>query len=219
MRVLRNKTADCKEKNMPKVESSPLVMTIGHSTHTLEDFIRLLQAHGATCVVDVRTVPCSRHNPQFDKASLPRSLKKAGLGYVHTPGLGGLRHAKRDSPNAGWRNASFRGYADYMQTLEFAQSLDELVQLANQERIVLMCAEAVPWRCHRSLIADALLVRGIRTEDIMSAAHRQVHTITSFAKVRGTAITYPTEALCMRKKPSARRSQPRPVAKTQIKEV
>ena len=204
---------------MPKEEPSPLVMTIGHSTHTLEEFIRLLQAHGATCVVDVRTVPHSRHNPQFDEASLPRSLKKAGLGYVHTPGLGGLRHAKRDSYNAGWRNASFRGYADYMQTLKFAQSLDELVQLANQERIVLMCAEAVPWRCHRSLIADALLVRGIRTEDIMSATRRQVHTMTSFAKVRGTAITYPTEALCMQKKPSARRSQPQPVAKTKFKEV
>ncbi len=102
---------------MPKEEPSPLVMTIGHSTHTLEEFIRLLQAHGATCVVDVRTVPRSRHNPQFDEASLPRSLKKAGLGYVHMPGLGGLRHARRDSPNVGWRNASFRGYADYMQTL------------------------------------------------------------------------------------------------------
>jgi len=189
---------------MRKEESSPLVMTIGHSTHTLEEFIRLLQAHGATCVADVRTVPRSRHNPQFDKAFLPRSLKKAGLGYVHTPGLGGLRHAKRDSPNAGWRNASFRGYADY---------------LANRERIVLMCAEAVPWRCHRSLIADALLVRGIRTEDIMSATRRQVHTMTSFAKVRGTAITYPAEALCMEKKLSARRSQPQPVTKTKFKEV
>jgi len=204
---------------MPKEEPSPLVMTIGHSTHTLKEFIRLLQAHGATCVVDVRTVPCSRHNPQFDKASLPRSLKKAGLGYVHTPGLGGLRHAKRDSPNAGWRNASFRGYADYMQTPEFAQSLDELVQLANQERIVLMCAEAVPWRCHRSLIADALLVRGIRTEDIMSATRRQVHTLTPFAKVRGTAITYPTEALENRQKgAAAKHCRPQPVTKTTPKE-
>jgi len=133
-------------------------MAIGHSTHTIEEFIRLLQAHGATRVVDVRTVPRSRHNPQFDKASLPRSLKKAGLGYVHMPGLGGLRDAKLDSPNVGWRNASFRGYADYMQTPEFAQSLGELIRLANQDRIVLMCAEAMPWRCHRSLIADALLV-------------------------------------------------------------
>ncbi len=180
---------------MPKEEPSLLVMTIGHSTHTLEEFIRLLQTHGATCIVDVRTVLRSRHNPQFDKASLPRSLKKVGLGYVHMPGLGGLRHAKRDSVNLGWRNASFRGYADYMQTPEFAQSLEELIRLANQDRIVLMCAEAVPWRCHRSLIADVLLVRGIHTEDIMSATRRQVHTLTPFAKVRGTAITYPTEAL------------------------
>jgi hypothetical protein len=109
------------------------------------------------------------------------------------PGLGRLRHAKRDSLNIGWRNASFRGYADYMQTPEFAKSLDRLIQLANQDRIALMCAEAVPWRCHRSLIADALLVRGIRTEDIMSPTRRQVHTLTPFAKVRGTTITYPAE--------------------------
>jgi len=183
-------------------------MTIGHSTHTLDEFIGLLQAHGATCVADVRTVPRSRHNPQFNKTSLPRSLKKAGLSYVHLPGLGGLRHAKSNSLNVGWRNASFRGYADYMQTPEFEQSLDELVQLANREQIVLMCAEAVPWRCHRSLIADALLVRGIRTEDIMSPTRRQVHTLTPFAKVRDTTITYPTESLPgTAKKPSAKRAR------------
>jgi uncharacterized protein (DUF488 family) len=220
MSALRiKKTADGVEKSMPKEEPSPLVMTIGHSTHPLEEFIGLLQAHGATRVVDVRTVPRSRHNPQFNKASLPGSLKKAGLGYVHLPGLGGLRHAKRDSPNVGWRNASFRGYADYMQTPEFEQSLDELIRLAKQDQIVLMCAEAVPWRCHRSLIADALLVHGIRTEDIMSATRRQVHTLTPFAKVRGTAITYPTEASgSTQKKPSAKRSRPQPVAKTTPKE-
>ena len=189
-------------------ESSPLVMTIGHSTHTIEEFISLLQAHGATCVVDVRTVPRSWHNPQFDQASLPQSLKRAGVKYVHMPGLGGLRHTKGDSPNAGWRNASFRGYADYMQTPEFAQSLEELIRLAKQDRIVLMCAEAVPWRCHRSLIADALLVRGIITEDIMTVSHRQVHTLTPFAKVRGTAITYPTAVSGRtQRKPPAKRSR------------
>jgi uncharacterized protein (DUF488 family) len=194
MSALRiTQTADGVGQAMPKEEPSPLVMTIGHSAHTLEEFIHLLQAHGATCVVDVRTVPRSRHNPQFNKASLPDSLKKAELGYVHLSGLGGLRHAMHDSPNAGWRNASFRGYADYMQTAEFAQSIKEVIRLATQDRIVLMCAEAVPWRCHRSLIADALLVRGIRTEDIMSATHRQVHTLTPFAKVRGSAITYPAD--------------------------
>ena len=181
------------EKRVRKVDPPPIVLTIGHSTRTLEAFIVLLQAHGATRVVDVRTVPRSRHNPQFDKASLPSSLKKAGLSYVHLPGLGGLRHARRDSVNRGWRNASFRGYADYMQTPKFAQSLDECIQLASQARIVLMCAEAVPWRCHRSLIGDALLIRGIRTEDIMSATRRQVHTLTPFAQVRGATITYPSE--------------------------
>jgi uncharacterized protein (DUF488 family) len=193
-------------ERMSSAEPSPIVLTIGHSTHTIEEFIGLLQAHGATLVVDIRTVPRSWHNPQFNKASLPGSLKKAGLRYVHMPGLGGLRHAQRDSLNVGWRNASFRGYADYMQTPEFEQSLEELIQLANQDRIALMCAEAVPWRCHRSLIADALLVHGIRTEDIMSPTRRQVHTLTPFAKVRGTTITYPTEApRSAQKKLSAKR--------------
>ena len=177
---------------MPGAEPTSIVLTIGHSTRTLEEFIGLLQAHGATRVVDVRTVPRSRHNPQFDKASLPSSLKKAGLSYVHLPGLGGLRHAQLDSVNIGWRNASFRGYADYMQTPKFAQSLDECIQLASQARIVLMCAEAVPWRCHRSLIADALLVRGIRTEDIMSTTRRHIHSLP-FAKVRGATIAYPAK--------------------------
>ena len=173
------------KKNTAEVEVSPIIMTIGHSTRTLDGFIRLLQAHSVSRLVDVRTVPRSRHNPQFNKTSLPGSLKKAGLEYTYMPGLGGLRHAHRDSVNMGWRNASFRGYADYMQTAEFEQSLNEMIQLANQGRIALMCAEAVPWRCHRSLIADALLIRGIRTEDIMSATRRQVHTLTPFAKVQG----------------------------------
>lgn len=193
----------------------PIIMTIGHSTHTLEEFIRLLQAHDVSRVVDVRTVPRSRHNPQFNKTSLPGSLKKAGLGYLHMPGLGGLRHAQRDSINVGWRNASFRGYADYMQTPDFEHSLEELIQLANTDRIALMCAEAVPWRCHRSLIADALLVRGIRTEDIMSPTRRRVHTFTPFSKAQGTTITYPDEEfLNIPKKPSAKRSGSRPIKAT-----
>ena len=209
---IKAKTGGRVGKRMPSSKPSPIVLTIGHSTRTLEEFIGLLQAHGATRVVDVRTVPRSRHNPQFNKTSLPRALKKAGLGYVHLPGLGGLRHAKRDSLNVGWRNASFRGYADYMQTPEFEQSLEELIRLAKQERIAIMCAEAVPWRCHRSLIADALLVRGIRTEDIMSPTRRQVHTLTPFAKVRDTLITYPVGVLpSTPKKPSAKCSRPRPI--------
>ncbi|MCI0718426.1 MAG: DUF488 domain-containing protein [Acidobacteria bacterium] len=200
---------------MPRAEPSPIILTIGHSTRTIEEFISLLQAHAVSRVVDVRTVPRSRHNPQFNKASLPGSLKKAGLGYVHMPGLGGLRHARPDSLNAGWRNASFRGYADHMQTPEFEQSLEELIQLANQDRIALMCAEVVPWRCHRSLIADALLVRGIRTEDIMSPTRRQLHALTPFAKVRGTTITYPTEtSWSTQEQRSAKRTRSQPAEKT-----
>ena len=210
MSVTKTKTAGAKERRTPTAESSPIVMTIGHSTRPLDEFIRLLQAHAVTCVVDVRTVPRSRHNPQFNKTSLPRALKKAGLRYVHLPGLGGLRRAKRDSLNLGWRNASFRGFADYMQTPEFKQSLDELIQFSTKERVALMCAEAVPWRCHRSLIADALLVHRIRTEHIMSLTRRQVHTLTPFARVRGIVITYPiTISPDNPKKPSAKRSGPR----------
>src|SRR5579872_170382 len=164
---IKTKTSGPGGKRKSRLVPSSIVLTIGHSTRTLDEFIGLLQGRGATLVVDVRTVPRSRHNPQFNKASLPRTLKKAGLGYVHLPGLGGLRHAKRDSLNVGWRNASFRGYADYMQTPEFEQGLQELIRLAKQERVVIMCAAAVPWRCHRSLIADALLVRGIHAKDIM----------------------------------------------------
>jgi uncharacterized protein (DUF488 family) len=185
------KIAGLERKRRPRSEPSRIVLTVGHSTRTLEEFICLLQAHGVRRVVDVRTVPRSLHNPQFNKTSLPESLNKAGLAYVHMPGLGGLRRAKRDSINAGWRNASFRGYADYMQTPEFDKSLEELIRLAHQDPIALMCAEAVPWRCHRSLIADALLVRGIRTEEIVSRTRRQVHRLTPFAKVRRTKITYP----------------------------
>jgi uncharacterized protein (DUF488 family) len=208
------KTTGLKKKNA-KVRHSTVVLTIGHSTRALEEFIGLLQAHAVSRVVDVRTIPRSRYNPQFNQDSLADSLKKAALGYVHMPGLGGLRHARRDSINLGWRNASFRGYADYMQTLEFEQSLEELIQLAEQERIAIMCAEAVPWRCHRSLIADALLVRGIRAEDIMSPTRRPVHTLTPFAKVRGTTITYPAEVSRSNlKKPSVKRAGPRPIKAT-----
>ena len=178
----------------PPVKDSTIILTVGHSTRTLGEFIALLRAHGVTRVVDVRTVPRSRHNPQFNKDSLPDSLREADLGYTHMPGLGGLRHAKRDSLNAGWRNDSFRGYADYMQMPEFAENLDQLIELAKKDRVALMCAEAVPWRCHRSLIGDALTVRGIRTEDIMSLTNCRLHTLTPFAKVRGTTVTYPAES-------------------------
>jgi uncharacterized protein (DUF488 family) len=206
------KTTTPRGKRIPQAEPSPVVLTIGHSTRTIEEFINLLQSHSVSRVVDVRTIPRSRHNPQFNKDSLPNSLKQDGLSYVHIPGLGGLRHARSDSINVGWRNVSFRGYADYMQTPEFEQSLEKLIQLAKQEQIAIMCAEAVPWRCHRSLIADALLVRGIRTEDILSPTRCQVHTLTSFVKVRGTTITYPAEvSRSNRKKSSVKRSEQRPI--------
>ena len=185
---------------MTEVKRSRMVLTIGHSTRPLDEFIALLKAHAVTLVVDVRTIPRSRHNPQFNKDSLPDSLKKAGIGYVHMPDLGGLRHAKHNSVNAGWRNASFRGYADYMQTPEFEKQIEELIQLAKEHRIALMCAEAVPWRCHRSLIGDALTVRGIRTEDIMSLKQRRLHTLTPFAHVRGSTVTYPAETSSPSKK-------------------
>ena len=212
MKAAGEERSRLRRKTPAKAEAPPVVMTIGHSTRTLGEFTGLLQAHGVTCVVDVRSVPRSRHNPQFNKDSLPGSLKKSGLGYVHLPGLGGLRHAKRDSINAGWRNTSFRGYADYMQTPEFEQSLEKLVRLAGRKQIALMCAEAVPWRCHRSLIADALLIRGIRTEDILSPTRRQVHALTPFAKVRGATITYPAETPSGPPEPppaSRSRAQPR----------
>ncbi len=168
-----------------------LILTIGHSTRTLEAFVHLLQSHEVTRVVDVRTIPRSRHVPQFNAEVLPDSLRVAGIAYEHMPGLGGLRHTSAASPNKAWRNASFRGYADYMQTDEFEESLDSLIDRASKDRIALMCAEAVPWRCHRSLIADALAVRGIRVEHILSGVRSQTHTLTAWARVRGKRITYP----------------------------
>jgi uncharacterized protein (DUF488 family) len=190
-------TARAKLKVAESLEGSmkvtPDVLTIGHSTRSLEEFIALLTTHRVTRVVDVRTVPRSRHNPQFNKTSLPKSLKKVGIGYVHLSALGGLRHASADSINLGWRNASFRGYADYMQTQDFENNLQELIRLAEPDRIVLMCAEAVPWRCHRSLIADALLAHGIQTQHIMSPTRFEIHMLTPFARIDGTKVSYPSE--------------------------
>lgn len=171
----------------------PVVMTIGHSTRPAKEFIHLLKAHGVQRLVDVRTVPRSRHNPQFNHGELSRLLHSARLHYRYMPGLGGFRHASRNSVNTGWRNASFRGFADYMQTPEFRKHLDELIELAKSERIAIMCAEAVPWRCHRSLIADALLARGMEVQEITSATRTQPHTLTPWGKITGTRVTYPPE--------------------------
>jgi len=173
------------------------IFTIGHSTRSIEDFIELLRSNGVTQLIDIRTIPKSRHNPQFDSDALAASLRAARIRYVHLKSLGGLRHAKADSVNLGWRNASFRGYADYMQTDEFAAALDRVIKLAEDRPTALMCAEAVPWRCHRSLVADAHTVRKIRVLEILSSAAPKEHTLTPFARVRGTRIAYPSDQLSL----------------------
>lgn len=170
------------------------IFTVGHSTHLIDEFIRILEAHGIKQLVDVRTIPRSRRNPQFNAEALAASLNDAGIQYGHMAGLGGLRHPQRDSINTGWRNASFRGYADHMQTPAFQRDLQTLMELASSLRTTIMCAEAVPWRCHRSLIADALVARGIEVQEILTAAKSQPHKLTPFAKVEGTSVTYPGES-------------------------
>jgi uncharacterized protein (DUF488 family) len=173
---------------------SPMVanmLTIGHSNRSIELFTEMLQAHEAKFLADVRHFPRSRHNPQFNLESLPAALETARIGYEHFPALGGRRRARKDSVNRGWRNASFRGYADYMDTPEFTAALEQLIEIASRQSTVVMCAEAVPWRCHRSLIADALTVRNIPVQHIMSATKLQPHALTPFAKVIDTRITYP----------------------------
>ena len=167
------------------------VLTIGHSTRSIDEFIRLLTAHGVDRVVDIRTIPRSRHNPQFDSGMLAGALRRVAMRYTHMPSLGGLRHPRRNSLNSGWRNAGFRGYADYMQTATFRRGVDRCIALAQDAQIVLMCAEAVPWRCHRSLVADALLVRGIEVSEITSGVRARRHSLTPWAEVNGTQITYP----------------------------
>jgi uncharacterized protein (DUF488 family) len=167
------------------------IFTIGHSTRPIHDFLTLLASQGVEQLIDIRTVPRSRTNPQFNRDALPESLKGDGISYVHMPALGGLRHPRADSTNTGWRNASFRGYADYMQTPEFEEALEKLIELGREKQVAMMCAEAVPWRCHRSLVADALTARGVPVEHIMNAARRDHHKLTPFAKVEGERVSYP----------------------------
>jgi uncharacterized protein (DUF488 family) len=169
------------------------VFTIGHSTRTIDEFLAMLKAHGIACLVDVRSIPKSRRVPQFNSDALAASLEQHGIEYVHLKSLGGRRSARKDSPNLGWRNASFRGYADHMATDDFRAGLARLLDLAQEKRTAIMCAEALPWRCHRSLIGDALLARGLRVEDIMRATSARPHELTSFAKVNGTDVVYPAE--------------------------
>jgi uncharacterized protein (DUF488 family) len=181
----------------------PMIYATGHSTMPAQKFIRILKAHSIRLLVDIRTIPKSRHNPQFNQNQLAVSLSSAGIGYLHLKELGGLRKPLKDSVNSGWRNASFRGYADYMQTTEFAEAVERLRLLASEKTVAIMCAEGNPFRCHRSLLADALTLRGARVIHIASGRRGRPHRVTPFARVRGTRITYPEEH-------GARRPRPRP---------
>lgn len=172
----------------------PLIFTVGHSTRPIDEFIALLRAHGVKEIVDVRTIPMSRHNPQFNEIALNGSLNAARIRYKHSKKLGGLRHAKKDSTNLGWRNKSFRGFADHMATQEFAEGLEDLVKIAAQRKTAIMCAEAVPWRCHRSLIGDALTKKGWLVEDIMTPTSATKHRMTPFLKMKKGKLTYPEPA-------------------------
>ena len=166
------------------------MFTIGHSTRPIDELLELLNAHGVKRVVDVRTIPRSRRNPQFDIEALPQSLLSAGIADEHAPSLGGLRHSRKDSPNDAWRNASFRGFADYMQTDEFATALDRLIATSQREPTAILCAEALPWRCHRSLISDALTARGEEVEHIIGRGPVQTHRLTPWARVEEGRVTY-----------------------------
>jgi uncharacterized protein (DUF488 family) len=177
------------EKNDQKIQR--VFFTIGHSNRTIEAFLELLEAYGIKAVVDVRTIPKSTHNPQFGKEALSRSLAENNIRYLHMPELGGLRRPRRDSQNTGWRNLSFRGYADYMQTSEFDSGLEKFIEVAADEKTALMCAEVLPWRCHRSLIADVLVARGFEVIEIIDANSSRKHLLAPWAKVSGTKVTYP----------------------------
>ena len=169
------------------------IFTLGHSTLPIESFLMLLEAYAIERLVDIRTIPRSRHNPQFNDTALAQSLKPRHVEYVPCKALGGLRRPCKDSPNTGWRNEGFRGFADYMQTEEFREALAALIRMSGERRIAIMCAEAVPWRCHRSLVADALSVRGVPVVEILSASSYRMHELTAFARVEGGRITYPPE--------------------------
>jgi uncharacterized protein (DUF488 family) len=169
----------------------PVIFTIGHSTRTFAEFKELLRAYGIKKLIDVRTIPRSRHNPQFNEKTLAARLSKAHIGYEHDEELGGLRHAKKNSPNTGWDNASFRGYADYMGTDAFNGALDALIAKAKKKSTAIMCAEAVPWHCHRSMIADALVKKKWDVRHIMSKTSARKHKLTPFARMKKGRIIYP----------------------------
>ncbi|MGH9630670.1 MAG: DUF488 family protein [Bryobacteraceae bacterium] len=169
------------------------VHTIGHSTRTQQEFLAILRTFSIEAVADIRTIPRSRKNPQYDQKNFKRWLNEDAIDYIHFPDLGGLRHPRKDSVNTGWKNASFRGYADYMQSVEFESAVERLISLSSERAVVMLCAEAVPWRCHRTLAGDALLIRGIDVRHIMSASTSRPHVLTPWARVDGLHITYPAE--------------------------
>jgi uncharacterized protein (DUF488 family) len=169
----------------------PTLYTIGHSTRSFEALAAILAAQGIELLIDIRTLPRSRRHPHFNREQLESALPAAGIRYLHMPALGGLRHPRKDSINSAWKNDSFRGYADYMQTPEFAQAIADLLDLASGARTAIMCAEAVEWRCHRSLVADALAARGVEVLHIQDEKRTRAHRVTAFARIEATRVTYP----------------------------
>jgi uncharacterized protein (DUF488 family) len=174
------------------------ILAVGHSTRPQGELVDLLRSNGVAVLADVRTVPRSRHNPQFSAEALAPALAKAGIRHVHLPRLGGLRHPRRDSSNLAWRNDSFRGYADHMQTPDFEAGLAELRELAREGPVALLCAEAVPWRCHRTLIADALFARGVVVLHVVGRERTRPHRVTPFARIEGRSVTYPAASYAAR---------------------
>jgi uncharacterized protein (DUF488 family) len=182
------------QKSSLTPSSKTTVYAIGHSTLPIGKFVRILLAHSVKTLIDIRKIPRSGHNPQFNSDALEGSLKEAGIGYVHLKELGGLRRPSNDSENTGWKNRSFRGYADYMQTEEFEVGLDRLIAISRQGSVTMMCAEGNPYRCHRSLVADALTVREIQVVHISSERPGRLHRLTSFATVTDGRIRYMEQA-------------------------
>lgn len=185
------------------------IWTIGHSTRPIDDFIALLRHYQLEALVDVRRFPGSRRNPQFGRDQLEESLVAADISYYRLEELGGRRRPAPDSPNTSWRNSSFRGYADYMDRDEFSQGLDQVCAIAEKCRTAIMCAELLWWRCHRSMIADALMVRGINVIHIQDATHQQKHPYTQPARLYHGHLSYQAKGIPLNKRASEQRTQPR----------
>jgi uncharacterized protein (DUF488 family) len=166
------------------------VYTLGHSTRSAEELLALLQAHAIGGIGDVRRFPASRRHPQFGREALAETLAAAGVGYEWLPALGGRRSPRPDSPHVAWREPAFRAYADHMETEEFRSGLDTLLRLSSERTTAVLCAEAVPWRCHRQLIADALVVRGVAVLHILGPGAPRPHTLSRLARVEGDRIVY-----------------------------